>query len=224
MKVYKVKKELENYIDRIEKTNLINASLCIKDDKLIINTEIDGKYSTPLEVLNLINNELNKEDLDKDKFLSLDVYIYDLGELFELKSLWNFISDYPLDFEYKECRGILHFKEKKDEKSVKNAYKKILNNFDMDLDSKDIVEVVNKTKVNGIDGFKELLENYYKYLDEKLIKELIKERGIDISDLDEDMADFRDYSRYPYTYIDVIEEEDYYFIAFSVFPDESYQG
>ena len=75
MKVYKVKKELENYIDRREKTNLINASLCIKDDKLIINTETEGKYSTVLEVLNLINNELNKEDLDKDKFLSLDVYI-----------------------------------------------------------------------------------------------------------------------------------------------------
>ncbi len=221
MKVYKIKKELENYIDIREKTNLINASLCIKDDKLIINTETDGKYSTPLEVLNLINNELNKEDLDKDKFLSLDVYICDLGELFELKEFWYFCDRCTmLAFRYKESKGILHFKEKKDERSVKNAYKKILNNFYMDLDSKDIVEVVNKTKVNGIDGFKELLENYYKYLDEKIIRE----RGIDISDPSFDLADFRDYSRYPYTYINVIEEEDYYFIAFSVFPDESYKG
>ena len=147
------------------------------------------------------------------------MFIYDLGELFELKYFWDFCDRCTtLAFRYKESRGILHFKEKKDEKSVKNAYKKILNNFYIDLDSKDIVEVVNKTKVNGIDGFKELLENHYKYLDEKLIKE----RGIDISDLD--IEDFRDYSRYPYTYIDVIEEEDYYFIAFSVFPDESYKG
>ena len=90
----------------------------------------------------------------------------------------------------------------------------------MNLDSKDIVEIVNKTRVNGIDCFKELIKNYYKYLDEKFIKE----RGIDISDPDFDWESFRDYSRYPYTYIDVIEEEDYYFIAFSVFPDESYKG
>ncbi len=222
MKVFELCDELTNaecgnvYLNN---NNNFDISCLIDDNKFIIDINPSEKEVKTKDILSFIDSELKKKECDRKKFFDLDVYIRDFGDLFEIKRILNFSNRFDINYYYKKDRGVLLLKVEKDEASVKKAFKKILNVL-VDLDRKDIEKLIDKTSTNSVESFKEFKTNIHDLLREKGIEEYIKSWG-----KPKDINEISDWDLYlPYMYMDVIEEKDFYYVSFGLFPEESFHG
>lgn len=203
-----------------KETNFYKASFCVEDETFMIyiNCKSCKGYASVETILNYIEDESTRPEYNDLDFEDCEVWVKDslTDKLYKLYSIYDDTGE-MVTFTYKDWEGVELFKSKKDFNSIKNTYKEILNRFElMDLNVDEIEELVDKTEVNGIDGFQKLILNTKDYLYEKDVQAIRKRLGIkDEIELDADFFECYERAR-PDLYIKILSEKDFYYIAYSV--------
>ncbi len=206
--------------NRGKETNLYKAGCCFEGEAFIIyiNFKNEQGYIKTDSILDYIEDEASRPEYNDLDFEDCEVWVKDslTDKLYKLYSIYDDTGE-MVTFAYKDWEGVELFKSKKDFNSIKNTYKEILNRFElMDLNIDEIEELVDKTEVNGIDGFQKLILNTKDCLYEKDVQAIRKRLGIkDEIELDTDFFECYERAR-PDLYIKILSEKDFYYIAYSV--------